>query len=358
MKILDRYLIRGFLFTFFLSIAGVSLLVIFVDLVGNLGKFIDKSVAGKIIVQYYLAYIPFIISQALPMAMLFGGMFSLSQKARNNELIVMKSTGISVMRIISPLMLVSLILSIGAFELNETIVPEASQRKSDIEMEYIGSAPSMNGKRVNNVFWTTANNRTIFIGRFDSRTNLANRVTIQEHIANQILQRVDAQTMRWQEEGWLLENGFKRTFFKGTENAVPFQELRDPTLTFGPEQILKKQVKPENMSLIQLQQYIDSIYGNGGDPTKWRVDLAFKFSTPFAGLILVLFGASISSRRNRGSIILGAIISIVIYLLYFGMSSFVKTLGQLSILPPLVAAWLTNGVFFIGGLFVLFVMRK
>jgi len=126
MKILDRYLIRGFLFTFFLSIAGVCLLVIFVDLVGNLGKFIDKSVEGKIIVRYYLAYIPFIISQALPMAMLFGGMFSLSQKARNNELVVMKTTGISVTRIISPLMLVSLLLSVGAFEFNETIVPGQS----------------------------------------------------------------------------------------------------------------------------------------------------------------------------------------------------------------------------------------
>jgi len=112
--------------------------------------------------------------------------------------------------------------------------------------------------------------------------------------------------MRWQEGGWLLENGFKRSFLKGTESAVPFKELRDPTIAFTPDQILKKQVKPENMSMTQLQHYVDIILGNGGDPTKWRVDLAFKFSTPFAGLILVLFGASIASRRNRGSIILGA----------------------------------------------------
>ncbi len=358
MRILDRYLVRGFLFTFALSIAGVVLLVIFVDLVGNLGKFIDREVEAGIILQYYLSYIPFIVSQALPMAALLGGMFSLSKKARHNELVVMKSAGISVSRIIAPIMMLSLVISIATFFFNENIVPARSQQKSKIEAEYLDASMSPTDKRVADIFWTDGNNRTIYVGKFDSRSNLASRVTIQKFNENQILERVDAQSMRWQDSCWVLVSGFKRRFADGSETATPFKNLKDDSMNFGPEQLLKNQVKPENMSYVELRNYADIIASNGGNPAKWLVDLEFKFSEPFAGVILVLFGTAIASRRNRSSLIFGAIISIVIYLLYFGMSSFVKTVGQIGSIQPAIAAWLTNGLFLAGGVIVLFFLRK
>lgn len=327
-------------------------------MVGNLGKFIDKNVPKLTILRYYILYIPYIITLILPIAMLLASMFSVGQMAKHNELIAIKSTGISLNRILLPLLVLGFVFSLFALGFGEQIVPQANQQKANIENEYLDPFKRRSQTRITNIFWRDEMDRRIFIGRYDLRSKIAHRVTIQKYEGNQIIERLDARTMNWEDSTWVLKNGFKRTFTDDLEKAVAFTSLTDLHLDFVPEQLIEHQSDPEDMSYNELKRFIHEVIRNGGDPKQWQVDLNFKLSTPFANFILILFGAPLASSKNRSGAIIGLIVSIVIYLLYFGFTRFIQTLGQVGTLPPVFSAWLTNGVFFISGLFLLVFIRK
>jgi lipopolysaccharide export system permease protein len=90
MRILDRYLIRQFLFVLLFSLTAFWLIFVIVDLVENLDKFIDRHATLLVVAKYYLFYTPYIVVLALPVAMLLSCLFSLGQMAKHNELTAIK----------------------------------------------------------------------------------------------------------------------------------------------------------------------------------------------------------------------------------------------------------------------------
>lgn len=358
MRILDWYILRRFAFALIFSIAAFVLIVIFVDMVGNLAKFIDRDVPKNVILKYYLVYIPYIWILAMPIAMLLASLFSIGQMARQNELIAIKAVGVSLYRILLPLLLCSALISIFAFGFGENIVPIANQKKSEIENTFLDPNRNLETKRATNVFWRDKLNRRVFISQFDNTTKIAQKVSIQTYRGNQIIERIDAPKMQWQDSSWTILNGYKRQFADDAEEAIPFEMLHDYDLDVTPEKILQVRVQPEDMSYSELAFFINEVKRNGGDPNRWLVDLYFKTSIPFANLIMVLFGAPLASNKKRSGTIFGVLISLFISFIYYGFNKFVQTLGQNGNVEPLLAAWLANGVFLTAGIWLLVVTRK
>ena len=152
MRILDWYILRRFCFTLFFALLSFPLIVIFVDMVGNLSKFIDKDVPLVIIFKYYIFFIPYLIILVLPIAMLLASLFSLSQMANHNELTAIKSAGIGLHHILIPLYIFGLLISALALAFGEKIVPPANQEKTKIEDEYIETVKRTQ-TRVTNIFF-------------------------------------------------------------------------------------------------------------------------------------------------------------------------------------------------------------
>ena len=357
MRILDWYILRRFCFTLFFALLSFPLIVIFVDMVGNLSKFIDKDVPLVIIFKYYIFYIPYLIILVLPIAMLLASLFSLSQMANHNELTAIKSAGIGLHRILIPLFIFGLLISALALAFGEKIVPPANQEKTKIEDEYIETVKRTQ-TRVTNIFWRDSINRRVFIGDFNTVTKTARKVSIQKLDGNQIIERLDARNMKWEDSTWVLRNGYKRIFSDETEEALAFEEIKDEFLGFKPEQLESFHTDPNDMSYDELENFIQEVKRNGGNPKKWLVDLHFKISIPFANFIMVLFGAPLATSRNRGSAIFSLIISILVCLIYYGLTTVVQTLGQTGVMPTVFSAWFANGIFLIAGIGVLFFGRK
>ncbi len=358
MQILDWYLLRRFGLTLLYAILVFVLIVIFVDLVGNLGKFIDRDVPRLIILKYYLVYVPYIVVLALPIAMLLASLFSIGQLAKRNELTAIKAVGISLYRILAPLLVFSLLISLFALWFGETAVPAANQHKTAIENEYLESQSKRSESSISNVFWRDKKNRRIFISRFDAINQTAEMVSIQSFNGSQIVERVDAPQMRWQDSSWVLLNGYKRRFINQTEQAEAFEKFIDEDIDLEPGKLTQSQVKPEDMSFTELRIFTGEVKRNGGNPHRWLVDLYFKISIPFANFIMVLFGAPIASNKKRGSVIFGFIISLFVSFIYYGFNKFIQTLGQTGHLQPLFAAWLANLLFFAAGFGLLIYTRK
>ncbi|MFQ5753308.1 MAG: LptF/LptG family permease [bacterium] len=358
MRILDWYILRRFCIILIYALLLFIFIVIFVDMVGNLGKFIDRNVPKIIILKYYVFYTPFIVFLVLPISMLLASLFSIGHITRYNELTAIKSVGISLYRILGPILGFGFFVSFLALGFGEMIVPAANQGKRNIENDYLEIARKRNPTKASNIFWRDKLNRRIFIGHYDNRNKTAQKVTIQTYIGNQIVERLDAPRMKWQDSTWVLQNGYKRKFSHGKEEAIAFDILPQANIDIKPEQLVQSQVQPEDMSFSELKIFTNEVKANGGNPDRWLVDLYFKISIPFANFIMVLFGAPLASNKKRSGAIFGFIISLFVCFIYYGSNKLIQTLGQNGHLSPLFAAWFTNGIFFTTGLLLLFITRK
>lgn len=358
MRILDGYILKRFIAILLFALISFVLIVLVVDLIGNLDKFLDRDVSILIILKYYILYIPYWVVLVLPIAMLLSSLFSVGQLARNNELIAMTAASIPLYRTLLPLFVFSILVSCTAFVFAEKIVPPANQEKSQIENEYIDKGKQYVKARISNIFWRDQSNRQIFIASYDTRSETAYKVSIQKYDGLQIDERVDAPRMIWQDSTWILLNGYKREFNGAKEVAVPFDSLRDAGINFTPKQLAETEVEPEDMSFEELTKFIAEVKRNGGNPVRWLVDLNLKLAIPFANFIMVLFGAPLASNKKRSGAIVGVFISLVICFVYFGLVKLTQTMGQNGTLSPVLAAWFSNGVFSVLGLFVLFSAQK
>jgi lipopolysaccharide export system permease protein len=358
MRILDRYILKRFGITLVFAMTFFVFVFIFVDMVGNLSKFIDRDVPRVIISQYYLFYVPYILTWVLPIGMLLASLFSIGQMARHNELAAIKSAGVSLYRIALPVAVTGMLISIGMLVFGEKIVPVTSQGKSDIEAEYLDTSKKTAQLRASDLFLRDKANRRVYINYYNHTTRSARKVSIQRSDKSEIIERIDAQQMKWQETGWVLEDGFKRSFVNGAENVTRIETYQDSLLDFSPDDLLKTETKPEDMSYRELAGFIAEVIRNGGDPQKWLVDLNFKLSIPFASFIMVLFGVPLASGKQKGGAVFSLIIGALVYIIYYAFTRFVQTLGEVGTLIPAVAAWLPNALFIVLALLMMMTARK
>ena len=371
MKILDRYIVKKFVFILvFASVAFVSIFII-IDLVERLSDYIDRDVPAIIIVSYYFYFVPYIIVLMLPIAILLASMFSIGELSKYGELTAMKASGLSINRILLPIFIFSLMISFVMVAFSETVVPDANQRRAEIKDQYIEGLPKRLATRVSNLYLQehldsvvsnresdmhssqSRYSRRLFVGHYQSDSKVGKKISIQEYKDVFIINRIDAKSMRWTGHYWEAINAYKRTFKGQKEIAVQFDTLALHQLSFTPDILTKVKKKPEEMSYNELQNYIDAVANNGGDPKRWFVDLYLKISFPFSNFIIVLFGAPLAAGKVRSGGAVGVALTLAIAFFYFGAVKIGQSFGQNNTIDPLLAAWLGNIVFFISGIGIL-----
>ena len=125
-RLLDRYVNpRHFLQAYPYCIAGfISIWLIF-DVSDNISTFLDARISRMLILKYYLTQVPQILVILLPVALLLALLFCLGRMSRSNEVVSMLTAGVSLPRIISPLILVGLLTTAGSLALNYSLGPHA-----------------------------------------------------------------------------------------------------------------------------------------------------------------------------------------------------------------------------------------
>lgn len=359
MKIIDKYILKNFLYILFFSILAFIVIYIITNLIEKLSDFLDKQVPTKIVFLYYIYFIPEIIKQILPISMLMAGLFSVSQISRHRELVAMKSSGLSLFRILIPIIIFSLFISIFSFFFNEVFVPYTNRLKFDIDRVYLLKLPPAGLTERNNISIQDSEERIINVGYFDGEKLIAYNINIQIKKGNTITERVDVKIMKWTNDKWTFNNGVFRNFKNEKEEVKIFSQLSDYPLNIKPDDLSAIQIKPEEMNYIELKYFIKKLKGLGSDTIRWSIDLNEKLAFPLSSFIIVLFGISFASKGWRGGTAKGFGISLFICFLYYGINiSLGPILGQRSILQPALAAWLGNIIFGGLGIFTFINARK
>jgi len=358
LAILDRYELKSFLKNLFIAVLTWIVIFLVVDVIENVSRFIDQHASVHQVFMYYLYYVPYIISLTLPVAMLLAVLFSLSVFAENNEIIAQLSAGISLYRILAPLFILAFFISIAAGLFNETIVPEANQRRWNLLRYDIEKRPRPEQKARSNIYIRDNSRRTFNIKYFNGRNNEARVVSIKIYNGPQLVQRIDAKRMNWKDDHWVLHDGRVRRFTPGTETLSSFKDSVLSDTRIQPEDLIAVQIKPEEMGYADLTKYIREIKAIGGNPKKWLVERHLKLSLPFANLIVILLGAPLASRKRRGGMGLNFGLSLLISFVYFIIIRTGQVFGHQGLLPPLLAAWLGNLIFLSLGIYALVTVKK
>ncbi len=363
LKRIDLYLIWRFIQTLSFALIGFMGIFLVVDLVENMDKFIDSEVSIDIVFRYYLHSLPWFLNIGLPMAVLVATIFTIGILSKRNELAAMKSSGISLYRIANPLLLCAILISVGSFYWEDNLVTSGNQTRRAIEKEYLGRTRNKNYReRRHNIFLQKSDRFVIGIERYQSSRKRAYGVTMQFLNKGRLEKRIDANRMYWQEnsDSWQIFNYAIRYFdYLGEETDVSHSR-GDTTLVIGfePADISREAVSPEEMSFSELKRFVDELATSGVDNRRWEVNLQGKISFAFTNLIIVLFAIPMVASRPQGGLAFGAGMSIFVIFGYYAFIRFGQTLGYSGVMDPVLSAWLGNIVFAIGGVLLLFFVRK
>jgi lipopolysaccharide export system permease protein len=358
MTVLDKYLVKKFIINLAFSISAFVIIFLVVDLIENIDKFIDRDAAAYQVLVYYGYFIPYIINLTLPVSMLLATLFSLGSMSQHNEIVAQKSSGISLYRIFRPLFILSFFISIGAGFFSEFVVPWTNQARLDLYRYDIQKHPKNKGSRRNDIYLQDRGDRKISIAFFDGSKNEGKKISLQYFDGRRLVRRIDAEKFNWVDQHWVLHNVSERIFTDSVLSVQKNIKTIQTDLTFKPASLLELQKQPEEMSYLELQNFVNEMTQIGAEVRKWIVELYLKISYPFANFVIVLFGAPIAARKRRSGTAVGIGISLLICFIYFLFIRMGQVMGHQGTLEPWLGAWLGNIIFGIGGVYTNITARQ
>jgi LPS export ABC transporter permease LptF/LPS export ABC transporter permease LptG len=357
--IIDLYILRRFLYYFFLILAAFILLFetfTFFELLDDIAR---HRIPFLVVVNYFRFLIPYLVYQLSPLAALVATLVTLGVLSKNNEITAFKASGISLYRLALPLLASGLVLAATLLILDDTYLPYANQRQDALRNQIKGK-PAQTYTRPQR--WIFGENSKVYnYDIFDSTQKLFGGLSVIEldPVTFQMKRRIFATRAQWldTEKTWALESGWVRDFSGGTvENYTPFKVTSLPELVEPPSYFNREVIQAFQMSWRDLRHYIQGLQVAGFDVSsltvQWHKKIAYPLIAPVSMLLAIPFAILVGSRGAIGGIALGVGIGIT----YWAIAALLEAMGGIGQLPPMLAAWSPDLIFFFLGLYFFFKM--
>ena len=361
MRILTRYILNEFLRPFLLGVAAFASLLIISELFYQLHKWIDMGTPFLVCAEYLLWRTPEWLVQTFPVAVLLATLFSLGGLTRHNELTAMKASGISLYKILSPLLVFCLFLVMGSLLFSEVIVPYANQRVDYIYNVKVKHRKIRNYQQQDNLVIAGEQGRMYTIKHLDGKKKLMKEVSVDQFDQNfALINQIYAKKVVWKDSYWIFYDGILRQFDQNEKGTIREEKFKERVI-YLPERLdhfYRKQKKPGEMNYFELRNYIAKLTKNGIPAIREKVALYSKISFPFSCFIIMLVGIPFALQTSKSGKVRGFAFSLFICFLYWQMFSVGKAIGENHVLPPALAAWFANIIFGILGLALISKVHK
>lgn len=354
MRILDRYIVTSYVKKLVWAILAAIMVFIVVNLVEQLDKFIDSNVPASVVIRYYYLFVPYIVYLIFPVATLLATLFTIGGMTMRNELMVVYISGIPFIRVLSLILAVAVVGSVGVFVLGEMAVPDTSRKQNDIIRYQVKKIPRESRVRQGRLYLQISPGRQLYIDHYRPNTREAYGIEIIEVNDGRMKRRIDAEKMVWRDDMWFLQGSTEHIF--NQDGSITFHLESDSTvygMGLEPDSFERIQTKPEEMSWMELNDFVQRQKQIGGSTLKWEVELKSKVALPAAAIIIVLFGAPIASVKRRAGTALSFGIALFVCFIYFGFIQVGKSLGINGTLTPWFSAWIGNIFFGLLGIILL-----
>lgn len=378
--ILDRYILRSFLLTFFSSVFLFVSLILFFDMIQQLKFFIEARVPFPLVLEMYFYKIFYQFTLVSPAGAMFAAIYTINRMARDNELIAIINSGMSIYRLSRTVIIFGFLFSVGLIPFNDHVVFPATRRAekiSDLARKGIREERRSQGdvklwpgegivykaqyynhqqQELQNliVVMQKPARELAFIpevpGKGDDPAALTNDYLhdVREYRPREaLIFRVEAQRALYlpKRKGWMLYNGLYRRAWRGGTLVFPFTERFFP-FPVEPYDFAHEQGKLNAMTTAEASRYIEKLQKSGKPCGKELVEYYLKFSFPLINFVIILIGISLGGFSRKAVLFLSFFVAVVVYFLYYSFVAFGISLGKLGSIPPLLGAWMGNLVFF------------
>lgn len=369
MKLIDKYIYKEFLIPFMYCFFAFVLIFIIGDLFENLDGFIFSKVSWFVVCRYYMFLVPSIFVLTTPLAMLLSILYQLGYMSRHNELVALKASGVSFLRVVIPFMTVGILFSAFLFMVNEKLVPRCSREIDYIRNTYLTKNTGKISQNEDDkdahgkiTYFSSLYNLSFYIDKMSKDRKTAEGVSIREFDKDGILVREwYGEKAVWLDPSWWLFNGYIRNFLSGGENTAKmhFFKKQEAPINIQPQDLLRSQkdigILSNYMSFKELYYYIKRNFTISTIPRELLVELYEKLSIPFTLLIVTIFAISFGGRISKGGALSSVGYSLGLYFAYYGLSAFLMAMGKLGTILPFLAVWTPQVLF---GAVSIYLLRK
>jgi len=345
MSTIDRYLTKEIIKHFAIVLMAASGIYLSVDFFENVDKFINAGLPVSRILLFFQLKLPLIAAQITPVGILLAVLITFGLMNKNNEIIALKSGGMSVYHFLRPILFIGLLITVCLFFLSEIVVPITISKANEIWRRDVKKY-TMTSTRKN--IWFKGHQSISHISYFNPKDQTISGITLNYFDQDfRLTRRVDAVKGKFSQGKWLFYDTMEQVLNKKTGSYdVAFQSEKFEDINFLPEDLQRAAKKSEEMSFQEIYRYVQEVEAEGYDATSYRVDFHSKFALPVACLILCIIGTGITLKKNtRQSLSITIIYGITVVFLYWISQSFCLSLGHGGILSPVIAAWTANFIF-------------
>lgn len=352
MTIITKYTLREFTKIWILAATCFLVLFLFGDAVENINMAIKNDASFNDFALFILFRLPKWTVYLIPLSVLVSVLLTLALMSRNRELMVASASGISHLKLIRPLILVSFLFTLLTFFLNESIVPYCSLQANIIKRVKIEKREKVYFFRQNRI-WFRKGNSIYNIRKIDPERAILYGISINQFDRNfTLIRRLDAALARWEKDGWKFYNIKIKKLNSSGEYEV--KSLRNASIyfPFRPEDLSRMEVKGEQMNLIQLYKYADELRHEGYEARPYFIDFHDKIAFPFVCVIITIIGIPFTLRpvpSHNISMWIG--LSLAIGIIYWFTRTLFISMGKTGVLPATISAWATNIIFLTAGLY-------
>ena len=343
-KLIDKYIIRKFLGTFFFSIVLILTIAVVFDFAEKIDNFMEKEAPVKaIIFDYYFNFIPYFATLFAPLFVFISVIFFTSKLAVNTEIIAILNSGMSFRRMMWPYFISAIVIAVFAFVLTNFVIPRANLNRMDFEDKYYRSA---NRKvTVENIHRQVFKDIYVFMGSYNPISQRGQNFTIEKFNSDGKLESklssptvvFDTATNKWSAMNYVLRE------ITDNQEIISKGKQLDTTLTIKPSDFSRDPGFVGTMTYNELEDYIDLLQMQGSDELKlFLIEKHRRFSNPFAVFILTLIGVSLSSRKVRGGIGMNIGIGLILSFSYILFLQFASQFSLKGSLNPMLAMWIPN----------------
>ncbi|MFM8741737.1 MAG: LptF/LptG family permease [Cytophagales bacterium] len=361
MTILDRYILKKILSTFFFVVLMFEAIICVIDVTEKIDKFVQFKLTSEAILAYYLDFTVWIAGFLSPITIFIAVIFVTSRLATRTEIIAILSSGASFRRFLRPYFYAATILAIMSFFLNGWIIPKSNNDRLVFEMTYFQNKYYYDKR---NVHMQVAPNVYLFIQNYNNQSNTGYQFSLERFDKDRLIEKLSAENIQWDST----KNKWTLRMWKRKQVDDLFQVKRDrkfyvtekgdnldTTLVILPKDFQNDNKMYAGMTINELTEKIETLRFRGSTGVEaYEVERHIRYSSPFYIYVLIFMGAIVAARKSRGGtgfqIALGFLLAFV-FILFFTITS---TFAQTGAMSPLLAAWLPNIIFG----FIAFLMYK
>jgi len=365
LKLLDKYILKTFLVTFFFVVLILLSVVTVIDLTDKMDKFSKAELNAGEIFGYYMDYIPWIGSLLTPITIFIAAVYVCSRMAGRSEVIAMLSAGIGFKRMLVPFFIGATIVGIISFVLNGWIIPNSNKSRLAFEMQYFKTKYYYEKQ---NVHIQVASDTYLYMKSYNNNNETGYHFTLEKFQNNRLIEKLTAERIKWDstKQKWTLHDwsvkkiesifetptrpetvpGFEVSKVKTQGDFIRSGTDLDTALVIHPKEFESDYRKYDGLTLNELNEYIRTLRARGSTGIElYEVEKHTRYTSPVTIYILVFMGVIVSSRKSRGGtgpqIALGFLLSFI-FILFFTLF---RTFAENGSLPPQISVWIPDIIF-------------